>query len=125
MATISATPVNLDGISALAKSYLWTSLVAGSLVGARVNVAEAGVSLTFQAIGANFDGATLTLRGSNKPDPDVTVAADWFSLKQMDGTAATLTAAGGLSVSDLPLWVSPIIASGGGAEDVTVRLVVR
>ena len=125
MATIPVTAVNLDGISSLAKSYLWTSLIAGSLVGARANVAEAGVSLTFQAIGATFASATLTLRGSNKPDPDVTVAADWFTLKQTDGTDATLTEAGGLSVSDLPLWVCPIIAGGGGTEDVTVRLVVR
>ena len=51
MATITVSAVDLSGISALAKSYLWTSLLAGSLVGARAPVAEASVSLTFQAIG--------------------------------------------------------------------------
>ena len=124
MATIAVTEDNLAGISS-ARSFLWTSLITGSLVGARAPVSSATVSLTFQAIGATFASATLTLRGSNKPDPDVTVAADWFTLKNQLGTDATLTAAGGLSSSDLPLWVSPIIAGGGGTENVTVRLVVR
>ena len=124
MATIVHTEPSLEGVNSRAKAFTWGPLIAGSLVGDAANVSNAGLSLTLDASGT-WASATLTIRGSNKPAPDPTVAADWFTLKNQLGTAATLTADGGLSLSDLPLWISPIIAGGGGTESITVRLIAR
>jgi hypothetical protein len=124
VATVEHSLPLLSGISTLAKAFLWTPLTSANAVGDRVNVSAAAVSITAQVIGTP-DGATLTIRGSNKVDPDVTVAADWFTLKDVAGDAAALTAAGGLSMSDLPLWISPLSSGGGGAQSLALHLVIR
>ncbi len=124
MATIAHSELNLSGVSAVAKASQWEALAAASLVGDGVDVAHAELSVTVQAFGT-WGGATLTLRGSNKANPAPATAGDWFTLKNALGTAATMTADGGLSLSDLPLWVSPILSGGGGTEDIDVILVAR
>ena len=57
---------------------------------------------------------SVTLRGSNKPNPDDAVAGDWFNLTDPQGNAITLTAAGGELIAENPMWVSPITTGGSG-----------
>jgi len=62
---------------------------------------------------------SVTLRGSNKSNPDDATAGDWFDLTDPQGNAITLTSAGGELIAENPLWVSPI-ATGGSGYVVTI-----
>lgn len=111
MASVAATATvtGLNGVTRIS----W-SLGAGD-TGKAVNLAnfpDKTVHMT-----ATFGSATL--RGSNLATPDDTVAGDWFNLTDPQGTAITLTAAGGKLVAENPLWISPI-TTGGSAYVITL-----
>ena len=57
---------------------------------------------------------SVTLRGSNKAAPDDATSTDWFNLTDVQGSAITLTAAGGEVIAENPLWISPIATGGSG-----------
>ena len=57
---------------------------------------------------------SVTLRGSNKANPDDATAGDWFDLTDPQGNAITLSAAGGELIAENPLWISPITTGGSG-----------
>ncbi len=57
---------------------------------------------------------SVTLRGSNKANPDDATAGDWFNLTDPQGNAITLTTAGGELIAENPLWISPITTGGSG-----------
>lgn len=57
---------------------------------------------------------SVTLRGSNKENPNDATAGDWFNLTDPQGNAITLTAAGGELIAENPLWISPITTGGAG-----------
>jgi hypothetical protein len=116
MATITAAVSLLQGISTLAKRWLWETLTSVNLDGSAVAVAEATVSLTFQATGT-FGGTSVAIQGSND-------GTTWFALRDQTGTAMAFTAAGGASSSDLPLYVRPLLTGGSGV-DVDVSVLVR
>lgn len=59
---------------------------------------------------------SVTLRGSNKANPNDATAADWFTLSDPQGNDLTFTAAGGAIIAENPLWISPITTGGSGYE---------
>jgi hypothetical protein len=62
-----------------------------------------------------FAGATVTLRGSCKENPDENTAGDWFNINDAQGLPVAKTAASGSVLLESPLWVSPIVSAGAGA----------
>jgi hypothetical protein len=73
---------------------------------------------TWQAQGT-WGGATLTFQGSND-------GANWFTLSNAaGGTAATLTANGGLATIELPRYVRPNLTVAGTGATVNVTLCAR
>jgi len=58
---------------------------------------------------------SVTMRGSNKPNPDEATAGDWFTLTDAQANAITKTAAAGEVILENPLWISPIKTAGTGA----------
>lgn len=73
---------------------------------------------TWQASGT-WGGATLAFEGSND-------GATWFALTNAaGGAAATLTANGGLSTNELPLYVRPNLTTVGSGASLTVTCLMR
>jgi hypothetical protein len=96
----------------------WTSLLTASADGGKVAKTQ-HADLCWQAVGANWGGATLTLQGSND-------GTNWFSLTNAaGGAAATFTADGGKQTIERPVYVRPNLTTGGTAADVTVTLHMR
>lgn len=73
---------------------------------------------TWQATGT-FGGATLAFQGSND-------GTNWFPLSNAaGGSAATLTAAGGVATIELPRYVRPNLTTAGTGATITVTLLAR
>lgn len=81
--------------------------------------------MSFHLYGTPGAGGSVTIRGSNKPAPDPTVATDWFTMKDKQGNAATMTAVSGagagVTVEDFALWISPICTAGDGTTNLNVQ----
>ncbi len=89
-------------------SYSW-ALGAGD-TGAPLNISKYP-DKTVQITGTF---GSVTLRGSNKENPNDATAGDWFNLTDPQGNAITLSAAGGELIAENPLWISPITTGGSG-----------
>lgn len=73
---------------------------------------------TFVATGT-FGGATLTIEGSND-------GANWVALKDVNGSAATLTANGFMHIQAAPLFMRPrLTVVGSGASIAVSGLIIR
>lgn len=73
---------------------------------------------TWQAVGT-WGGAVLTFQGSND-------GTNWFGLTNAaGGSAATLSANGGLSTIELPRYVRPNLTTVGVGAAITVSLCAR
>jgi len=120
MATVEFANQVLNGISAVGRLTIWNPLTSTNTVGAAISPAGEG-DLCVQITGT-FDSATIVLRGSNVLAANPATAADWFNLTRADGTAASVTAAGGYHITERPLWVSPISSGGGGTSSISVNL---
>jgi hypothetical protein len=97
---------------------VWTSLLTASVSGTGVEKAQ-HADLCWQAVGANWGGATLTLQGSND-------GTNWFSMTNAaGGAAATFTTDGGKQTIERPRYVRPTLTTAGTAADVTVTLYMR
>ena len=85
----------------------WAGLTPGDH-GAKVRASRYS-DKTMHVYGDFTGSGSISMRGSNKEDPDETTAADWFTLKDAFGNAATLGANGGMSLQENPKWLSPIV----------------
>lgn len=65
-------------------------------------------------------GATITLYGSTKANPDETVAGDWFELLDSAGAAIAFTANGFKQTETPCKWILPKHTGGGATQDVDV-----
>jgi hypothetical protein len=65
-------------------------------------------------------GATVTLYGSNKANPDETVAGDWFVLTDTAGASIAKTANGFSQCEDGCRWILPLSTAGGATQDIDV-----
>lgn len=77
---------------------------------------------TVQFTGTFGTGGSVTLRGSNMPEPDVATAAHWFTMTDAQGNAITKTSAAGEVQLEAPLWISPIITAGDGTTAINVYM---
>lgn len=111
MASVQPTAIVTN--DSLLAGYQW-NLGAGD-TGKAVSMA------TFPDKTVQFTGTfgSVTLRGSNLANPLDATATDWFTLSDPQGVDLTFTAAGGATVAENPLWISPI-SSGGSAYTVSV-----
>ncbi len=71
---------------------------------------------TVQVFGT-FGGATVTLQGSLDK-------TNWATLNDVQGNAIEITAGKIEAVTELPLWIRPLV-TGGTGTDVTVKLFMR
>jgi len=108
MATINHVHRLQTTLNPYGQSVIWETVTETNATGSAFNVAFAKTSITFQAIGT-IGGATLTFQGSLD-------GTNWFTLKTSAGLDATLTAAGGLSISNLPIYVRPSSSGGSGSD---------
>lgn len=96
--------------------YRWT-ITTANFDGAPVSQPE-WADRTWQANGT-WGGATLIFQGSNDN-------VNWFTLTNAAGGLATsLTANGGMSTIELPLFVRPFLSVVGAGATVTVTLLMR
>lgn len=117
MATINPTFTRINGTD---ESLLWTwpSLLTATTDGAPIEFAQ-HADLCWQAVGANWGSATLTIQGSND-------GTNWFTLNKVAGsTATTFTADGGQTTIERPRYVRPKLTTAGTAADVTVTVHAR
>ena len=67
-----------------------------------------------QALGT-FDSATVTVQGSND-------GTTWATLNDLQGSAATLTAAGLIGIAEMTRYIRVITSGGQGSTDLDVYL---
>lgn len=102
----------------------WIGMQNGD-VGAKTKIADFAQAKMAQILGTIGAGFSLTLRGSCKPNPDETVATDWFTLKDPANAAATFAALGGVQLNGNPLFISPQITAGDGTTLIDVYLLAK
>lgn len=122
MATVAPTQADAgDGYSG-AILYQWTPLTVTNGVGKPLGPEIAQhTDLCWQVFGT-FDGATLSIQGSNG-DVDANYTA---VTNASGGSAITFTAAGIKQQVEKPAWVRPkITVDGGGTASLTVVLFAR
>jgi hypothetical protein len=114
MATIALTSADRNTVNG-AILLTWEALGNADVGGA--HAVPFAADTTVQVIGT-FGGATVKLQGSNN-------GADWFDLTKKGGTsAASVTAAGGFAVNEMPAFIRPS-TSGGTGTDVDVIVCVH
>lgn len=67
-------------------------------------------------IEGTFAGASVTMRGSNIANADETVDAHWFDMNNAQGLAAQTSVNDGIVLFESPLWISPKVGAGAGAN---------
>lgn len=74
-----------------------------------------------------FGGGAVSLRGSNKPAPDPSVAADWFPLTdpKLNTPLENITSASGYVIYENPLFISPVVSGGDGTTSITISILGR
>jgi hypothetical protein len=117
MASVTPTISLLDGVARQAKSITWETLTSTNVDGVAAVVANAEVSITI-TVNGTFGSATVIIQGSND-------GTNWHTVKDVLGVAVSLTAAGMVSLSDLPLYIRPSTSGGGGTQDIDVTAIVR
>jgi len=117
MATIPITSVTTGNSRVIARS--WGPMAQGD-VGEKFSFSHYS-DKTVHIYGGFGTGATITMRGSNKPDADENTSADWFTLTDAQANAITKTAAAGEVILENPLWISP---SAGSATDATAAITI-
>lgn len=65
-----------------------------------------------------FDGATAVLQGSHD-------STTWFTLKDVNGSDVSFTAAGGAEISTAISNIRPSTSGGGGSQDIDCILEAR
>jgi hypothetical protein len=96
--------------------YSW-ALTSTNTDGAPIKSAE-WADRTWQAQGT-WGGATLAFEGSND-------GSTWFSMSNAaSGSAIALTANGGATTIEVPLYVRPNLTTAGAGATITVTLLMR
>ena len=113
MATI--TP-NTDGPISTAKVVNWTGIATGDTINSYAIPEELGVNGCVQITGT-FGGASVSMEVSNDGDT-------WFTLKDDNNAAITVTANGFADFSTAAIYIRPVI-SGGTSDSVNVRAAFR
>lgn len=67
-----------------------------------------------------FNGATVTLQGSNDVDPATVL---WDTLHSPDMVALTFAASGMKQILENPLQIRALVSAGGGSTALNVRLI--
>lgn len=70
---------------------------------------------TVQLVGTLSTGGELTMEGSNDN-------TNWFTLTDAGGTSIVLTALGGKTIMENPLYIRPSITGGDGSTSLTVSV---
>ena len=115
MATIAVQKVaGSDTIHA--RTYLWETLVTGSLDGAPIEIPD-HADMSVQVVGT-FDTATLTMQGSND-------GTNYLPLTDPQGNAIAMTVTGLEQILENTRYIRPLVSSVGGSTDLDVYLHVR
>lgn len=115
MSTVAAVITRPTGISSYGRIITWTPLIDANRSGDAQAVADVGLSITI-LISGTHGGSTTTIHGSMD-------GTNFYALSKMDGTAASVTADGFLSLSDLPLYIKPVNASGSSVSVTVVAFI--
>lgn len=110
---------NVDSPVALYGS--WAALTDGD-VGARVSRGR-HPDRTVHAYGTF--GGTVTMRGSNKDDPNPETAADWFDLTDNAGNTLNFVSNDGALIAENVRWLSPIAKTGVSSVEIAMTFGTR
>lgn len=113
MATIN--PVQISAESGL-NLVLWETLTDVDTAASLSTNGTVPIISAVQVVGS-FGGAAVTMQGSND-------GVNWINLKDVDGSAISLTAEGGAEFSCAYRFMRPN-ASGGSSQDVDIYLCMR
>ncbi len=99
------------------RTIKWTGLNQTGDTGAKINC----VMYPYKTVHVTgtFDGATVTIRGSNMIDDPT-----WVTLNDNGGSALTFTSAAVKTIRENTYWISPILTGGGAATDLEVYLLM-
>lgn len=99
---------------------LWSEI--GNATAMKTTIQKMETPLIKKAVrmSGTWNGATVTLYGSNLANPDETVAGNWFILKDTAGNNIALTADGDVQCEEACRWIVPMHAGGGVTQDVDV-----
>ena len=111
MATITTKQVGPDNTGVI--TFLWETITSTNSDGQAVRV-PSHTDKTVQVTGT-FNGATLTLQGSND-------GTTWADLTDQAGSDLDFTAAGLAVIAENPIWIRPA-QTNGSLTDVDVFLV--
>jgi len=117
MATFSVATDTVNGSGGRVFVNTWTAMAANGDVGEAIeHVSCRDRCVTFT--GTWGSGGTAVLQGSNDE-------TNWFTLKDLAGTAISKTADGLSQVGDMPRYIRPMLTAGTGSIDIDVILVER
>lgn len=123
MATVALaiTTVDEGSISARAQVVSWTPLTTTNNDGGLFSRSAFYADKSVQVFGT-FNGATVTLKGSNVPTPGVVSGTDWFTLHKTDLSLLSFTVADGFTVLDNVMHIAPLLSGGDGGTSMTIHL---
>lgn len=97
------------------RQVTWTPLVAANVDGLPFQMPA--LSNRTVEVHGTFDGATVTIQGSNDN-------ATWYTLVDPQGNPLTFASADRIeTILDVPLYTRPFLSGGAGAQSLTVIMV--
>lgn len=117
MAVIASTNINSGNSAVIGRK--WEGLTNGD-VGAKFIFSQYSDKTVH--IEGNFADVAVVMRGSNIQEADEANDAHWFTLSDALGLPAQLSANGGITLLESPLWISPKVNAGAGAA-VNIHLI--
>lgn len=116
MATVNGvvTDVSQDGS---VRKIVWSPLTTTNSDGAPAQWCEY-MDRCIQFHGTFGAAGTIVLQGSND-------GSNWFTLNDVQATAISKTAAAIEQVTELPLYVRPLVTGGDGTTSLTATLIMR
>jgi hypothetical protein len=115
MAIVPLTKVSTGNSKVIARS--WVGMTQGD-VGVKFDFSQYS-DKTVHAYGDFGTGATVAMRGSNKPNADESTPSDWFPLTDVQANAITKTSPAAEVIAENPLWISPSL---GAATDASANI---
>lgn len=115
MAEVSCTQTHVEGYhNRTCTKFTWGAFTAANTTAEAIQIP--GLSdKSVQIQGSNFDGASVSLHGSND-------GTNYIVLTDPQGNAITKTASAIEAVTENTLWIKPVLASAGASTSVVVTV---
>lgn len=116
MATVNYAVEEVKEFGENAHVVLWEELTATNADGQPLQMPGSNIR-SVQVTGNFGGGSQVDIEGSND-------GSNWEILNDLDGNAASLTAAGLVGVRELPRYIRPNVSTSDGSTDLDVTLIL-